>query len=260
MPLLIKNPVELLAGFPWDICRTCYSYPESFSVRFVKGFSSLDYDFLILNAMNDANVIMREWLDWEHRAFASLYDDTPRTLTTDAMFMQGVCLRALQPLPSIMPVSAATTNTAASAEPATTIPSSRVYFYMLARAFLFSYQDYGLQDLLEAFLLAITPDRDDINAMPLEEVSSLRSITANHLTAEDLSILLQTAFTGLKHQLVSERLIEDPATVTQPPTLSSSSALQPALEASLSRKRRREHESPRQSTYRFLFTPNVLLI
>lgn len=47
--------------FPWDDCRLLYSSPDGFAMKFLRGKSSQDYQFLVRSAYTDARVIMTEW-------------------------------------------------------------------------------------------------------------------------------------------------------------------------------------------------------
>ncbi|RYH05241.1 hypothetical protein EON65_45275, partial [archaeon] len=162
-------------SFPWDHCRALYSYPGSFSLRFIKGRSTVDSDFLLFNALNDAKVIMQEYLDWEQRGIVSGYECAePPTISTDSMFLKGLMIRLRS--------NDGKSRTALSSLP---FPST---FDILAHAFLLRYEKYSLGSLLVSFLFAINPDEEDST---LEE----RVVS---LTPAVLSPLLSLAYTQLE--------------------------------------------------------------
>lgn len=201
-------PSQLIApDFPWDLCRRIYSYPGSYSLRFLQGYSEDDGDFLLVNAFNDAKTILREWINWQRSNQAGYYPvNSLHSLATDALFMRGLCLRASQttsPLADKPPSSlksALKTTTSCSSLPSSPSP----YFMIIAQAFLLLYVPMHAQDLLEEFIFS----QDGGPNGEFEEFLEL-------VEPIELASMLQKAFVSLKVQLIAAGVLKDDSDLLQ---------------------------------------------
>lgn len=214
-PWRAPNPTVCVPiDFPWDACRKCYSYPGSFSLRFLRGFQSDDAEFLLANAFTDAKIIIKEWLDWENCALQSLYNESSRVISTDILFLRGLCIRASQSLEDPTLLVAGAPLNGPSYRP-------RLFFMIISQAFLCLHARYAHSDILENFVLAMSADRDDCN----ED----RLVAAVDVAA--LAGMLQRAFEGLKVQLIADGIIHDDRaeTSTKPSNSKASKEVSQAL-------------------------------